>query len=159
MATTISPKESRGALEPVPNTYAVENGVLYDYYPVKLGDRKGDFVTITKLPPLLREGFVTYQKKLFKVELRDFFRSRVNVGKPYVAAADGTNANTTATSDSVVSAELGQPSTTPDKQGTVDTSGIQVDEAVDLAWEEQIRALLTLDDPEAQWDFKTATQS
>lgn len=155
MAVTVRPKESKGALEPVKDTYAVENGVLYDYYPIKLGDRKGDYVTIMKLPPVLKPGYVTYQKELYKVELRDFLRGRVNVGTnfKYVPAEPGAT-----TEPEPANGAVDNASVSAEQQGASPDPGIQIDQAVDMAWEEQIRTLLTLDDPEAQWEFETASQ-
>lgn len=161
MATQISPKESKSVLEPTRNTFAVENGILYDYFSIKLGERRGDYVDITKLPPVIRPGFVTFQKKLYKLELRDFFRSRLNVGQPAfsstISSDTGADAADATANPTVTNVDT---TTESDGQSRVDsTFGVQVNQAADVAWEDQIRALLFADDPEAQWEFETATQS
>lgn len=145
-------------MEPVNGSFAVQNGLMWDYYPMKLGDRKGDFVAITKLPPVLKEGYATYQKKLFKVTFKDFLRSRINVGQPAFTAEPAATDEPSGTTD--------QPTATVDKprvdsvqSGSDKSFGLQEHQAADVAWEEQVRALLHLDDPEAEWEFETAPQS
>ena len=65
MATTEArPVESKGTLEPKANTIAVVNGMLFDYYSIKLGERHGPFMELIKVPPLIVEGFVTVGKQL-----------------------------------------------------------------------------------------------
>lgn len=157
MVTVVRPKESKGALEPVTNTFAVQNGMLWDYYPIKLGDRKGDYVAIVKLPPVLKEGYATYQKKLFKVTFKDFLRSRVNVGQPAYTAEPGTDDESGSTEQPKLVTV--KPAVNSEQCRTDDTFGVQINEAADVAWQEQVRALLYLDDPEAEWEFETAPQS
>lgn len=154
MATTARPKESKGVLEPTSNTFAIQAGMLYDYYTIRFGRKIGPYVEIQKLPPVISEGYVTYQKKLFRVTLKDYFRSRVNVEQPaYTIPTSNTNDGNgssvpehSASSVVAASVDLKQPRTESD-------AGFQVDKAVDLAWEDQIRALLYVEDPEAEWEF------
>lgn len=157
MASELRPKESKEVLEPTKGTLAVENGLLYDYYSISFGEQQGPFVSIKKLPPVFKEGFVTYQKKLYKVGFRDFLRSRVNVGQPahVPAARNADNGNSAASAPPDVAATSG-----PGNQPRVDSVvELQVQQAADLAFEDQVRALLYAADPEEEWDYQTAPQS
>lgn len=154
MLASKGPKESLTTLEPVVGTYAIQNGVLYDYYPIKFGEVKGDFVSLQRCPPILAEGYVTYQKKLYKVTLKDLLRSRVNVGVgPYsvpttnnVAGAAITAAAAPSSPTPGLQVTAGQPELDP-------ITGVQVTQAADVAWKEQVDSLLYSVDPEAEWEF------
>jgi hypothetical protein len=163
MALEARPKESKSTLEPMPHTFAVENGLVYDYYPIKLGLRLGDYIAIQKLPPVMKEGFVTYQKRLYKVTFRDFFRSRVNVGQPAYTPArndDGASTSRSTIVDPSPSSDVAAtPASVGDQQGSESTFGLQINQAADLAWEDQIRTLLFVDDPQEEWIIETAPQS
>jgi len=137
----VHPKESKGVLEPMLNTFAVANGILYDYYAIKFGERKGPYVELLKLPPLISEGFVTFERKLYKVQLSDYIRRRVNVTNPYRAPAAVPSPNV----------DVVETIHDTNKPAVVQIANASLDQAVDLAWQEQIDALHYLDDPEEEW--------
>jgi len=143
MATTASivPKESKSNLEPTANTIAFQNGLVYDYYAIKLGSIKGPFLELFKLPPVMQEGFITVNKKLYKISISDYIRSRVNVS---ASSIDARISNTTAPAVVV----------DPNQQPLGVYLGIQEDGNANMAWAEQIESLLHLEDPEEQWDIQ-----
>lgn len=150
MATTeVTPVESKGTLEPKANTIAVVNGMLFDYYTIKLGDRLGPYVELAKVPPLIVEGFVTVGKQLYQVTIKDFIRRRVNVTNPYRAAATAATQQPAA----VDVAEDVQPS---NQSAIGQLTESVLDQAADLAWKDQINALCYLDDPEEEWVIETS---
>jgi hypothetical protein len=159
MTATVRPKESKAVLEPTKGTFAVANGVLFDYYTIKFGEQKGNYVTLEKLPPVLKEGYATYQRKLYKVELRDFLRSRVNVGQSAYTpnATPDTGGSTTAT-PGPASPALVNPNADSIQSAVDGTFGVQVNQAADLAWKDQISALLHAYDPEEEWIVETTPQ-
>lgn len=157
--TSIRPKESLAILKPVNNTYAVRNGMLYDYYSIKLGEAtpNGKFVPLVKSPPLMKEGFVTFNKKLFKVTLRDLFRRQINVQREYQCGnTAGTSSSTRATTNQT---QLDQTSNNSDQQRLSADFELQVNEAADLYWKDQIATLLFTEDPEAEWGMEELARS
>lgn len=150
MATAeVRPKETRGILEPVANTIAVADGLMFNYYPIKLGDKKGPFRELVKIPPLIVEGFVTVGKQLFQVSTKDFIRRRVNVTSPYRATASQQSANL----------DVVEAVSNPEQPAVVQCIDPAIDEAANLAWQDQINALLYLDDPQEEWLPTDFTQS
>lgn len=154
MTSTVEPKHTSQELKPLANTFATLIGGEFHYFPIKLGERKGNFVELLIAPPMLAEGFVTFEKSLFRLSKADLFKGKVNVSSP---VSPGN-------SSPVVIAEPGteQPASTPalesspvavNEQSGVDGDfRLSVDENADLAWVEQIGALLHLEDPEADWE-------
>ena len=157
------PRHSRETLDKVSSMFIVRNEAAnaYDYYYAKLEkEQVGNYVYIIRMPNFLPlgEGFMVFGRKLYKVTLRDFLRRRVNVGiGPYAApatltgsgAASQTSPSVTATaSPNVVRAGQHPPQPSPSS-----AVGSTEDPTIDLAWQEQISALLHNEDPEAEWDF------
>ncbi len=138
----VRPKESKGSLEPMANTIAVANGILFDYYPVKLGVQKGLFVEILKAPAVIVEGYITYKRKLYAVSFKDYIRRKVNVARHFQPIAASPIPAT-------IREQLRDP-----VQSTVNSdTEREIHAAADLAWSEQVKSLLALDDPEAEWEF------
>lgn len=148
MSTAIPPKETDRVLRPVTNTYAIMHGEVYDYYSIKLGESKGKFVELLKLPPCLEEGYITINKKLYFVTFKDLLRGRVNVEREF---------STTATGDGqpITTIVVDQNNSVDNQSGLNQSTELQEGEHADLAWQEQINALLHLDDPEEEWSFTT----
>ena len=149
MTTEVRPTVTKAALEPVTNTLAVRNGEVYDYYRIKPGEPRGDFVDLLKLPSVPTEGYITYKGKLYPFSLRDFFRRRVNVGQSAYrnpASADTTDSTASSVEAPAVAATATAHS---DEPGSSNAFGLQEHQAADLAWQEQIDALQYLDDSEA----------
>jgi hypothetical protein len=155
MSETPSPKAVKPDLVPMANTIAMENGLFFEYYPVKFGVELGQYVQLTKLPPVLKEGYVTFNKKLYKLTLQDLIRRRLNVGQP----SYGTEPTPT---------EPGKPNTLPKvvrtssdniESDTSQLAEIQICQDADMAWTEQVHTLLHTIDPEEEWDYSSLTQS
>ncbi len=149
MTAEVRPTVTKGVLEPTTSTLAVRNGDVYDYYRIKAGDPRGDFVDLLKLPPVLMEGYVTYKGKLYPFSLRDFFRRRVNVGQSAYRPATSADATDDTSSSGDPIAVVTETITNPDQSGASNAFGLQEHEAANLAWQEQIDALQYLDDTEA----------
>lgn len=158
MAEIPSPKVVKSVLEPTLNTIAIENGLFFDYYPIKLGDKTGDFVQLTKLPPVIAEGFVTYNKRLYKLTYRDFFRRRLNVQSSYTAPTSATRTGaveSTNTPEPIGVVEAGDNSV---QSGVGNSVELQVLEDANLAWDEQINSLLHSIDSEEEWVIENYSQ-
>lgn len=152
MSSFSSSVMSKVRLEPTPNTFAMLNGTSYDYHRIVLGDLTGNYVNIDRMPSVINEGYVTYKKNLYFVSYRDFFRRRVNVSHIYQPTNSAGNTNPLA-------APVAQPGVNSDEPRTEDAARNQIDEDADLAWEEQIGALLHSIDPQEEWNNADYTQS
>lgn len=156
MTAEVRPQVTKGVLEPTTNTLAVLNGQVYDYYKIKLGDSKGDFVEALKLPSMLMEGYITYKGKLYPFFLRDFFRRRVNVGQSPHNTTAGVGADSAEPVDfptTVVTATAADSN----KSNASATFGLQEYEVANLAWEEQINALRDINDSQEEWILEDNT--
>lgn len=150
-----------GILEPTTNTLAVQNGEVYDYYRIKFGTLRGDFVDLEKMPLAIMEGYITYKGNLYRFTHRDYFRKHVNVGQsrfiPAVIAATPdepttSEASGTAAMVAVDTGVVNQPSVS-------DVFGREVYEDANMAWEEQIESLHHFYDSKEEWGDSCNTQS
>ena len=160
MAANRAPKESRATLDPKANTIAIANGMLFDYYSIKLGERVGPFVTLLNLPPVIPEeaAFVTISRKIYKLTPKDYIRRRVNVSNPYNPRANATNAvNSTTSAESCggtgesTSAsnrghDLSRHNLHSDQQGSGGSTEAEEIKLANLAWLDQIETLQYIDD-------------
>lgn len=151
------PRYTRETLDKVSGMYIVYNPSTnsYDYYYAKLGKEKtGNYVPIIRAPNFIPmgDGFMVFQRKLYKVTLRDFLRSRVNVGiGPYSVTATSTSADTSTPTQ--VGRRRGNQVT--GQPITSEIIGSSEDSLADVAWQEQIDSLLYLEDSETEWDIVT----
>lgn len=155
MANSLDPKETRTTLALVPNTLAVQNGSNFDYYAIKLGGVVNGYLQILKMPPIIAEGYITHNRKLYKLTYRDFFRRRLNVTQPSyspTSAITNSNANisTPGDSSSTVGAMV-EASVNNIQSGPVESVELQLIEIANMAWKEQVGTLLHSIDPEEEW--------
>lgn len=161
------PRKSTETLESRSGFLIVYNSTtkVYDYYYMKLGtERVGNYVSFVRPPDFVPEdeGFVVFNKKLYKVSKRDFLRSRVNVGIGPITSSTGTGrtrtrssraaAAVTETGASESSNVVTSSSSDSIESGASGSSGGQESHIHDMAWQEQISALLYHEDPEADWE-------
>lgn len=161
MTTVAGPKLSKPTLEATANTIAIQQGSGFDYYKVKLGDRRGPFVDIYGLPPDPVTGYVTYNGNLYRLEISDYLRGRVNVSTQYRNSDNGgTTTTTTSSVDSNTLPEPAKPAVLGgNKPGTSDALETQERQDADLAWTRQTEALLAIIDQEEEWDLSALAQS
>lgn len=124
------PKLSNPNLTYVKDTYVVQNGLLFDYYPIKTKPLILDKVfSIEVSPPLLQDGYVCIDKEIYKVSANDLMKRKVYANKQY-----STTKTTTITEQQFVSNK-------PESKSN-EVPGIEIDKDADLAWENQIDSLL-----------------
>lgn len=157
MTSTVEPKHTSHELKPLANTFATMVGTEFHYFGIKLGERKGNFVELLQNPPMIADGFVTFERKLYRVNKTDIFKGKVNVSSPVDAGPESkpTTIHEPGTEQSGSSKpETVEPVTVTDsnESGIDGYFRLSVDEDVDLAWTEQIGTLLRIEDPEADWE-------
>lgn len=152
-ATThrVIPKFSSSSLVAKAGYLAVEEGSVYNYYPLNIGNVQGNFAEIDKLPPVLMPGYVTVNGQVYQVTLKDLQRRRINVGSAPITVVEPTSSRNS--SKPRTQRVLAQTSTNPNQSGTDAVSEFQINEDVDLAWKNQIESILYIEDPEAEWEF------
>lgn len=149
---TKPPRVTKSTLDAKSRTvsFVIPNGMFYDYYSLKVSKEptgsSGLFHRIEKLPPVLADGLVIFNKKIYAVSRKDLLRRRINVSTEYHVPVHQPIAETT------VEPVVEQPV-------THNPAGFEVLEDANMAWDEQVRSLLYAHDPEAwYWETESATQ-
>ena len=152
MSTAVKIVATSVDLAPKAKTLAVFDGNEYIYYPITLGIRNGNFVPVLKAPQVIKEGFVTFERKLFKFGLRDFFRGRLNVAQPAQSSRIVSRASV------VTASAVPEPApTSSDQPGTSGLFRDDLDQDTNLAWGEQIDSLLYATNSEEEWGGEAIT--
>jgi hypothetical protein len=142
---TKPPRSSKPVLETNRDAFILVTGLFYDYYPIKLkpislGDK---FIRIEKSPPVLADGLIICNKKVYTITKQELLRRKFNVANECPVSTT----KHTSTTNTVASASPGlQP-------GLSETLGDEVAQDVNLAWEEQVGALLYAENSQT-WDWE-----
>jgi hypothetical protein len=151
------PKWSRGSLDVINNTYVVQNGLIYEYYPISVKPFAPDasFIELEMSPGVRSPGKIILGKKVYDVSLADLERRRINVGKRITEDA-GSN-----TSNNASKGKSSKSKATSNKQGSSEMFGGNLTKTADLAWENQIDSLLeTFYSKEGEeFEIKSSSQS
>lgn len=153
------PKMSFPTLEIRKNYYVITEQGQYHYFPIKVMDDKSErpIFVLEKAPPVLIEGIAIIGSRLFRVRIQDLMRGVIRKSREIKPAnrvqtngSDGTASNTNssnATGSQGSGADAGRGSNESGVQRSVERSTptaveVEVGEAADLAWTEQIDSLL-----------------
>ncbi len=150
----VLPKVTKATLVKLKNTLAVPNGELFDYYPLKLGETEGDYVELEVRPPVLKEGYVSIDKKFYKLTFKDLLKGRLNVSREYtfgntkddIANSENSDGSNQPAKPAPTSTRVGQPSKDTDEPGLSTLLESKINEDAYLAWANQISTLLDLED-------------
>lgn len=164
------PKMSTEELQVKNGYYVTTDGVLFNYYQVKpqpySEDDGSPFIRLLKHPPVIMEGWVILNKKIYRVTVEDLFRGLIRKSRQ-VALGNLYERSTSSTSDTsnpvpgVSDVEGGgsgsqvDVSTNPvrtsaegvllgdkDRQAIIGATSLEELEVINATSEEQIRALL-----------------
>lgn len=154
------PKMSIPTLEVRKNYYVIPDGQQYHYFPIKVTDDGRPIIRFEKAPPVLMEGIAIvgdpWRKiKLFKVPIQDLMRGVIRKSRE-IKPANRVKANGSsgiATNQPGTDNSEGAYAPTrrdrvdanvqhKDQQGLEDGLEVEVCQAADLAWTEQIDTLL-----------------
>lgn len=149
---TKPPRVTKSTLDAKSRTvsFVILNGMFYDYYSMKVSKEpispSGLFHRIEKLPAVLADGLVIFNKKIYAVSRKDLLRRRINVSTEYSIPVQQPVAATT------IEPIVEQPV-------THNPAGFEVLEDANVAWDEQVRSLLHAHDPEAwYWETESSAQ-
>lgn len=150
----VLPKVTKATLVKLKNTLAVQNGELFDYYPLKLGETVGNYVELEVRPSVLKEGYVCIDKKFYKLTFKDLLKGKLNVSREYIfgntkdniANSERSEGSNQSAKPAPASARMGQPSTDTDEPGLSRLLEDKINKDAYLAWADQISTLLDLED-------------
>lgn len=163
--TPAFPKARRSlpTLEAVNNYYVVPLRGSFHYFPIKvdasdLNNSDKKFIRLIKSPPVLIDGYLISNKRAFEISSDDILRGRVCKCKeiPLEISNDST------TSNSPTDGSASSPVFThPNQLGSIDGVELEVSEAADAAWSEQVGTLLhSLSSQEGgEWVVEETAQS
>jgi hypothetical protein len=133
--------------------YLIKDGDEYYIFPIQVvGNEDAPLLRFEVFPPLLREGFVVYKRNLYRVTLEDLQRgvvrkSRIidlskrasNVATGNAGSTESTNVST----DSVPELYGSNLRECSDQQGSSQDTALEIAQAIDDAWDDQVGALLS----------------
>lgn len=137
------------------NTYVVFNDdpaiQQWDYFSITPGEPKGLFLKLNKAPPLIKEGYVCYEGRIFKVRVRDILRSQVYINGSGAEIYGTTTATASSEQSSATEGSISgssdansveqSVSRSSDEQAALDPSLLEDSENADMAWAEQVGTL------------------
>ena len=144
MLTKVAPKLTSAEFKPSSIRLLVERADgRYDYYPIKLGDRKGLFAEILVTPPVIADGLVRYERKLYAVTKRDILRRRINVAHPVIRASQP---DIPSASSGVPGVDVAGQAGAGEQPGSGPNLDEQILQSANLVFEEQMRTLYGAED-------------
>lgn len=149
-----TPRMSTPTLEIRNKYYAVTDGTVFSYYPITYEDASSNpnIIRLVKSPPLLLEGWVIVEKKIYLVTTEDLLRKIIR--KSRLVTLESINGSITATtnrgpvSSDAVSTVVSTALQHINQSGALSVTEVEVSQAADAAWSEQVRSLLDLENEE-----------
>lgn len=152
------PKWTRGALDVINNTYVVQNGLLFEYYPISCVPHADSdkFIKLQISPGVMVPGIAIVGKKLYDMSLEDLFRRRINVAKRHGRTDD---ANVVKSSPAKKTEDSTKLSTDSNESTLGKLFGGEIDKVADLAWQNEIDTLLQTFYEEEGEEFEVTSSS
>lgn len=150
------PKFTEAAFTLRNNYYVVYNGEVYNYYPIKVVPwDDGPLIRFERTPPVLLEGYVMVGRKIYLVTLKDLQRKVIRKSREIQREVQ----NATDANAQPLSAILDSTVTTSVSNGDESKLGgditLEVSQAADAAWQDQVRALFSdPDEEEGEWEIE-----
>lgn len=142
------PKLSLSTFEMKNNYYVVTDGQTFNYFPIKVADSPdtSPLIRFVKAPPILMEGVAIVNKKKYHVTLKDLQRSLIRKSRLInQEAIDASNKRNATKNSPAVGANTnpGEAVLNRDEQPVVKETEVEINEAADAAWSDQIGSLLS----------------
>lgn len=183
METTTSkirPKLSLPDLELKNNHYVIPSGGLFNYFVIKVDESTQDLpiMKFERCPPLVIDGVVIFRRKMYEVTVGDLLRGIIRKSRE-IKIEDDTDGSATTSSNPnpdskpVDAGDSGTPSaetipafigkaTLPGeyKSGVVLPLEVEIAEALDAAWENQVDTLLDFVSSKegGEWEITSVAQ-
>ena len=124
------------------NKFVTWNPALqaFEEFSIKIGDKiEGkNYVDLLIRPPVIRSGFLAFQKNIYYLSLHDILRGHFNVTKPYARPAT----TTTAASPRLAAPVGAEPTGNTVEPGPGNSSWSELDKDAYILQQEQIEFLL-----------------
>jgi len=113
--------------------YVVINGLVYDYYPIAIKPgSNAKFILLDVSPPVIEPGILIVDKVMYDVSIQELLRRKINVNKrrqPEITK-------------SVETSTTSQPIQYTNESESGELIGNEELQAINMAWNEQVGALL-----------------
>lgn len=162
-------RRSTPTLEMRNNYYVVPMDGLFHYFNVKvdaedLADPSKKFVRIIKSPPVLVDGVIISNRQAFAVSANDILRGRINKSNKFqIERGEDEPSRDTDTTNETSATGTGSTTVRGDRYQfeAVRDTPLEIREAADKAWEDQVGALFTDIPPEegGEWVIEANPQS
>ena len=163
------PKYTKSTFELKANYFVVEQGGQYHYFPVKIDPdtAEREVMRMVTRPPLLLQGHVIFGRKVYEVSVSDTLRGIVRKSSLVLQGrANGNTRGASATRDPSAPTNPDLRTSTDssadtDEHGISRDAGLEIEQAADLAWQEQTRSLLEALHQEegGEWEIADTPQS
>ena len=123
------------------NKFVVWNNATrtFEEFSIKIADKQNgkNYIDLSRRPPVIRSGFLAYEKNIYQLSIHDVLRGHFNATRPY---------HRPATTD-LITAPVGNiPTNNSNKSRPEKSLGTSFDEAANLYFEEQIELLFNIED-------------
>lgn len=139
------------------NYFVITDGVTFSYYPIKVsGEGNSEYIfRLEKLPPVLLEGMALIGKKVYLVPYTDLIRRVVR--KSREIKQEVNHASVEQSVSDIVGAPAIDTLSSLIQSGTIDDSEVEIAQAADAAWQDQIGALFdNVLEEEEEWEAADA---
>lgn len=135
------------------NYYVVTDGNVFNYYPIKVEPDNGKpFLRFEKAPPVILEGLAIINKLIYRVPVQDLTRRIIRKSREVnLEVLNGINTRNSITDTDKSTNAVESLTITSGKSDTIqykDERGasreieVEISQAADIAWSNQIRTLL-----------------
>lgn len=172
-----APKLSSNNFEPMGNYFIVRQGRRFHYFPVKVEkhppNAPGAILRFEKTPPVLMEGYVVTQRRVYLVTVQDLLRGIIRTSNEYRLDKEKSGDSSVNSKPASASSAAGAGENQSDAKartdqtavssgshgvdvfnllepGTVSALGLETDDAIDRLVSEQEQALYGLEDSEEE---------
>lgn len=145
-------KEVSGKVKYRKNSFIVEENEVFLYYTVSTIFKNDKFIEFVKKPPVLCDGILCHENKMYSVSVKELIKGIVNVSREYIQPTPTTSEGSVSGIPRDFKPELENVISYVDESGALEVSEVQVDKDADVAWSQHLVELLYVEDPEAEWE-------
>lgn len=172
-----TPKLSKPTLEIKNNYFIVHDKGLFNYFAIKIDPDTLDLnvMRFEKAPPVLVDGVLILNRKLYEVPAQDLVRGIVRKSREIKVERDNHGSATPNSVEPVINTSGSETQAVVEKesssdrssavrynieQGVIDPAELEIAKAADAAWEDQIHSLLDLVSSQegGEWEVESVAQ-
>lgn len=133
------------------NFYVITDGTHFVYYPIRASANSASpILRMFRTPPVLLEGMAMVNNKVYLVPYDDLVRRIIRKSREIQKEVNHASSSTI---PDIVNTVAADSISDLIKSGVIDASEVEVSEAADAAWADQIGSLLyPLSEEEEEWE-------